>query len=378
MAHSPVETRKGFGLLLSIAMLAALLLPASARQQPQQTPSPSPRQTPAPQRPKPTPRPAAAPADEDAVDESEVVRVTSNLVVVPVSVTDASGEAVPGLKIEDFRLEEEGRRQELAVVGSADEVPLDIALLIDASSSVRERFDFEKQAAAEFLKSVLKPKDKAAVFVIESKARLVQPLASAAEATAAVKAIPLPPSERAFTAFFDAVTEAARYLDKNAPGNHRRVIVALTDGDDTARIYDASLANKDPALVDLKSSKDRQLALIARAHQELLREVQRADAVFYSLNPSGNTMHLNVRTRRAQEGMTALASSTGGNAFVPAAGEDLEVIFRRIANELRAQYLLQYLSNNEAQPGKFLKIKVETPARAGLRVRARQGYYKKG
>ncbi len=364
MAHSPDKTRKGFGLLISITLLAALVLPSSARQQttPQQPAAkPTPQQTPA--RPAPSPAPA-----DDAIDESEVVRVTSNLVVVPVSVTDAAGEAVQGLKMEDFRLEEEGRRQELSAVGSAEEVPLDIALLIDASSSVRERFEFEKQAAADFLRSVLKPKDKAAVFVIEGKPRLAQPLAPAAEATGAVMSIPLPSAENAFTAFFDTVTEAARYLDKNAPGNHRRVIVALTDGDDTARILAASLVD----------SKDKQLALIARAHQELLREVQRADAVFYSLNPSGNTMHLNVRTKRAQEGMTTLASSTGGNAFVPAAGENLEVIFRRIANELRAQYLLQYLSSNEAQPGKFLKIKVETPTRAGLRVRARQGYYKKG
>jgi Ca-activated chloride channel family protein len=295
------------------------------------------------------------------------VRVTSNLIVVPVAVTNEAGEAVQGLKLEDFRLEEEGRRQELSAVGGADEVPLDIALLVDASSSVRERFEFEKQAAADFLKSVLKPKDRAAVFVIENKPRLAQALSPAAEATKAIMSIPPPPAQ-AFTAFFDTVTEAARYLDKNAPGNHRRVIVALTDGDDTARILAASLVD----------SKEKQLALIAKSHQELLREVQRADAVFYSLNPSGNTMHLNVRTKRAQEGMTTLASSTGGNAFVPAAGENLEAIFRRIANELRAQYLLQYLSNNEAQPGKFLKIKVETPTRTNLRVRARQGYYKKG
>jgi hypothetical protein len=63
---------------------------------------------------------------------------------------------------------------------------------------------------------------------------------------------------------------------------------------------------------------------------------------------------------------------------VPAKTQELEAIFRRIAAELRAQYLLQYLSNSEAQAGKFLKIKVNTPARPDLRIRARQGYYKKG
>lgn len=324
-------------------------------------PPPTPVPTPTP-RPTPTPKPV-----EEVVDESEVVRVTSNLVVVPVAVTDEAGNAVQGLKVADFRLEEEGRAQELAAVGTADEVPLDIALLIDASSSVKDRFDFEKRAAANFLKAVLKPGDRAAVFAIENKPRLVHTLAGADEASGQLLSIPPPPGDR-FTAFFDTVSEAARYLDKNAPGGHRRVIVALTDGDDTARLFAASAAN----------SRERQLELIVKYQQDILREVQRADAVFYSINPSGNTMHLNIRTARSQEGMELVAGSTGGTAFVPASEDKLDAIFRQIAAELRAQYVLQYLSNNQATAGKFLRIKVTTPARPAARIRARQGYFKKG
>ena len=328
-------------------------------------PPPPPPPTPTP-KPKPKPTPTPRPV-EDTLDESDVVRVTSNLVVVPVAVTDASGNAVQGLRREDFVLEEEGRAQELQNVGTADEVPLDIALLIDVSSSVRDRFDFEKRAAANFLKSVLKPGDKAAIFAIEDKPRLVQTLTTADGAAASLLTIP-PPPERRFTAFFDTVRQAADYLNKNAPGGHRRVIVALTDGDDTARIVGASLVD----------SREKQLDLIRKSQQEVLREVQRADAVFYSINPSGNTMHLNVRTARAQEGMELLAGSTGGTAFVPEVEARLEAIFRQVAAELRAQYLLQYLSNNQATAGKFLRIKVSTPARPDARVRARQGYFKKG
>ncbi len=324
------------------------------------------RTTPAPQQqPAPTPKPAATPNDTIA-DDDDVVRVTSNLVVVPVSVTDAKGQSVQGLKREDFRLEEDGRAQQLASVGDADQVPLDIAILLDTSSSVKESFDFEKQAAAGFLKTVLKPGDKAAVYAIGDKPGFVQALAAAGEASTKLMAIPPPPEHR-FTAFFDTVIEAARYLDKNAPGNHRRVIVALTDGDDTARILAASLVD----------SKEKQLDLLQKSQQEVLREVQRADAVFYAINPSGNTMHLNVRTARSQEGMQQLANATGGTSYVPAGLEHLDAVFNQIANELRAQYLIQYQSNAEAPSGKFLKIAVTTPARAGLTVRARQGYYKK-
>ena len=338
---------------------ALISVPASQDDAPPPPPPPTPTPTP---RPTPTPKPV-----EESLDETDVVRVTSNLVVVPVAVTDAAGNAVQGLKREDFQLEEEGRGQELQTVGTADEVPLDIALLIDASSSVKDRFDFEKRAAADFLKSVLKPGDRAAVFAIESKARMVQALATADVASGKLLTI-APPPPQSFTAFFDAVNDAAHYLDGNAPGGHRRVIVALTDGDDTARLLAASAVE----------NKQQQLDLIRWWQQEALREVQRADAVFYSINPSGNTMHLNVRTARSQEGMELIAGSTGGSAFVPASEEKLDAIFRQVAAELRAQYLLQYLSNNQAATGKFLRIKVSTPARPEARIRARQGYFKKG
>src|SRR5437660_12627369 len=115
---------------------------------------------------------------------------------------------------------------------------------------------------------------------------------------------------------------------------------------------------------------ESQRALHARAVQKVLREVQHADAVFYSITPSGTSIHLNVISQRAQDQMKMLADSTGGNSFVPPKLEDLEIIFRQIAAELRAQYLLQYLSNSQAPAGKFLNIKVTTPARTRLNIRA--------
>ena len=95
--------------------------------------------------PKPTPTPTPTPEPE-----YEVVRITSNLVIVPVSVTDAQGNPVLALTQKDFRIEEDGRPQEIAQIGDPEHVPLDIALLIDVSASVVARFDFEQQAAATF------------------------------------------------------------------------------------------------------------------------------------------------------------------------------------------------------------------------------------
>ena len=91
--------------------------------------------------------------------------------------TDAQGQPVQGLKASDFELEEEGRRQEIAQVGDAEQVPLDIAILFDISSSVSQKdfFAFQQRAAASFLKQVLKPVDRAAVITITRAPRLVQP-----------------------------------------------------------------------------------------------------------------------------------------------------------------------------------------------------------
>src|SRR3982751_5447869 len=112
-------------------------------------------------KPTPTPKP---PEDE----KLDVVRVTSNLVMVPVSVTDQTGQAVQGLKVSDFRLEEEGKQQEISGIGDPEQVPLAIALLFDISSSVSQKgfFAFQQSAAAAFLKQVMKQNDKAAVFTI--------------------------------------------------------------------------------------------------------------------------------------------------------------------------------------------------------------------
>jgi Ca-activated chloride channel homolog len=341
------------------------------------------------QRPTPTPAPKA----EEPEDEAEVVRVTSNLVVVPVAVTDASGNAIQGLKKDDFRLEEEGRAQELSAVGTAEEVPLDIAVLFDVSSSVTAKnfFALQREAAARFLSQVLKPSDRAAVITIADKPVLVQPLANAETATASVLKIPSAATSTP-TAFYDSINFAAKYLDSNAPGNHRRVILAISDGDDnfsnsvreqTVAEYEAErkeeaaenggrpLGERAAARRDLQARHVRAVAGVQRA-------VQGADAVFYSINPGGPSVRLNEISTRAQNGMQSVADATGGTAYVPARAEELETIFRQIAAELRAQYLLQYLSNNQAAVGKFLRIKVSTPARTDLRIRARQGYYKKG
>jgi Ca-activated chloride channel family protein len=393
-------SRKFFAPALVIGALALIVLgliavttPVSRAQKIKELgpPPPVPRY-----KPKPTPTPAPTPEPE-----YEVVKITSNLVMVPVSVTDAQGNAILGLTQKDFRIEEDGRPQEIAQLGDPEHVPLDIALLIDVSASVVARFDFEQQAAASFLKQVLKPEDRATVFAIDQQPRMVQQLTTAAAASQSVMAVT---AAKGYTAFFDSVLAAAKYLDESSPTGRRRIVVVISDGDDTARIIDASPAqwradeaqarpnetqsranDTRPRSADGQTrpsnlqivGTDAQTLLNQKGIQETEREVQRSEVTFYSINPSGQSLKLNVRATRAEQGLERIANATGGAAFVPRDEGELPVIFNRIASEIRSQYLLQYYSKNEAANRTFRRITVTTPPRPELRVRTREGYYPK-
>jgi Ca-activated chloride channel family protein len=329
-------------------------------------------------KPKPTPPPK--PPTEEVV---EVVRISSNLVMVPVSVTNNAGQAVQGLQVPDFRLEEEGKQQQIAEIGDPEQVPLDIAVLFDISSSVSQKgfFAFQQNAAASFLKEVMKPVDKAAIFTIADHPVMVLPLASAQQAAAKMISIQAATSSVP-TAFYDTVSAAAQYLTNNSPGRHRRVIVVISDGDDnfSDRIKDSSIAEARATLNGQTTPASALVSLLEkhrRAVQEVQQSVQKADATFYSVNPGGPSVRLNQISMRAQNSMESIADATGGTAFVPDSDKDLEQVFRLVAAELRGQYLLQYYANSEAPAGTFRHIQVSVPAHAEFRIRARQGYYPK-
>jgi Ca-activated chloride channel homolog len=371
MIRNPVGKHLGPALL--VAVLALFCSFSTEAQTIRDLPPPPPVPT-----PKPTPTPAP-PKDEDY----DIVRVSSNLVMVPVSVVDAKGEPFRGLQVNDFRLAEEGKDQQLTEIGNPDEVPLDIAILFDISSSVSQKgfFEFQQKAAASFLKQVLKPVDRAAVFTISDTAKLFSPLASADVAAARILSIPAAASQVP-TAFYDTVIAASKYLVENSADRHRRVILVISDGDDNF-----STVVKDMPAAEYRASERGEVTKEA-AHQNLLnrrrgavlevqKSVQQSDAAFYSINPGGPSVHLNQISTRAQEAMASIAQSTGGTAYVPEAERDLERVFSEIAAELRGQYLLQYYSNSQAAGAQFRRIAVTLPTHPELRVRARQGYYPK-
>jgi Ca-activated chloride channel homolog len=334
---------------------------------------------PPPAKPTPKPTPPPTPKDEDF----EVVRVKTSLVMVPVSVVDTMGQPVLGLQKSDFRIDEEGQTQEVVEIGNPDQVPLDIAILFDVSSSVSQKnfFVFQQKAAASFLKQVMKPVDRAAIFTITGEPTLVAPLTSADAAAATLMRIPAATTPVA-TAFYDTVLAAAKYLTENSADGHRRVVLVISDGDDNI-----SNAVKDLTSAEARASQRGEITPAAakvnldarrrRAVGEVQRAVQRGDTAFYSINPGGNSIRLNQVSTRAQNDMESIASATGGTAYLPNNEDDLQKVFSEVAAELRGQYLLQYYSNSQSSGNQFRRIAVAVPAKPQLRVRARQGYYPK-
>ncbi len=342
----------------------------------------------------PTPKPK---------DEDEIIKVESRLVVVPVSVTDKDGQPILGLTAQDFRISEEGRNQTIESVGAAANVPLEIALLFDVSASTDKMFKFEQETAAKFLQDVMRPDDRATIFAIGSKVQLVAPRETAERAAAAVRSI-VPTKDS--TAFFDTVGEAAEYLRRTAREGTRRVIVVVSDGEDTNSTQIAKAIQdgykKIGDRINTIDSKTLYQLTVAnrndasdRERLRVLRLLQNADTVFYSINPAGSSFQLNKISVYGQENMRKFAEETGGTAFLPKFQpidtkdgyqntistrkntELLDRIFRQLANELRSQYLIQFYSESDFPLNKFVKLDVGVSKRPELRMRARQGYYVK-
>ena len=346
--------------------------------------------------PKPTPTPKT---NNQVEDDGEIIKVNSRLVIVPVSVLNSSGQAVLGLKAQDFRVLEENKIQEIAQVSDAEKVPLEIALLFDISASTDSMFEFEQNTAARFLQSVMRPEDRATIFTVGEKPVIVQARGTADNSAIAIKSIK--PTKQ-FTAFYDTVRAAADYLQKNAGQGRRKVILVISDGEDTnsegIRLGFSSLYNslgRDINKLTTKMLEDKRNEIKGREQAKVLKSLQNADAVFYAINPAGSSYKLNKISIFGQSNLDKFANETGGAAFLPKFlpintkdqmqnssntkrnTETLQKIFQQLTNELQAQYLVQYYSEGDFPANKYIKLNVGLQNQQNYRIRARQGYFVK-
>lgn len=344
---------------------------------------------------------AQTPTPTPTVEDDDVIKINSRLVVVPVSVLDAAGNPVSGLTAKDFRLFEENKLQEIAEVSEAEKVPLEIVIIFDVSSSTGAMFQYQQETAAQFLKNVMRAEDRATIFTVGEQAVLISVRETAEKSAETIKKIQ-PTKEQ--TAFYDSVTLASEFLQKNTPPGRRKVILMLSDGEDTnSKGVVRAIWNAERKITDnnLSGEKLREIRVKARdeakqnEQNKVIKSLQNADTVFYSINPAGNAVLLNKMSAFGQSNLQRFADDTGGTAFLPnflpittadvwansyntkRNTETLQQIFRQLANELQAQYLIQYYSDAEFPENRYVKLKINLQNQQNFRVRARQGYFVK-
>ncbi len=280
---------------------------------------------------------AAPGSSADNPIRAEVTRV--NMLF---AVTDKKGRFVTDLKKEDFQVFENKKPQTILEFNSETDLPLRLAILIDTSNSIRDRFRFQQEAAINFINSVVRNQDKAIIVSFDTATELVADMTN--DTNQLEKAVrSLRPGGG--TALYDAIYFACKdKLMRDQPMyKFRRAMVILSDGDDN----------------DSRYSRDQALEM-----------AQRADTVIYTI--STNISHIETEGDKV---MRYFAEETGGASFFPFEAKDLNQSFENIANELRHQYNLFYRPEPLNNDGKYHEVRIKVKGRKDLIVRARHGYY---
>jgi Ca-activated chloride channel homolog len=289
--------------------------------------------------------PAAAP-QTPAPGAQPSFRADSNLVVIPVSVTDSLKRFVLGLRREDFRLFDNGVEQPIAHF-SGEDVPLSIGLAFDTSGSMDYKLTTSRGAATLFLRT-LNPDDEAFLAEFNDKVDLsVGFTAHPQEIRSALQKV----QAGGLTALLDAVKFALSEM-KNAK-NPRKAIVIISDGGDNSSKYTAAQIE----------------ALVREADVEVY-----AMGVF---DPLASLM-LTPEEVSGPRLLSEIATQTGGRAYAASMASDLPSVAARIAIELRNQYVLSYYPKDQARDGKYHTVEVKVSQPPGvppLKMHWRQGYY---
>jgi len=271
------------------------------------------------------------------------VRVHTDEVNVVFTVVDKDGKFVRNLKQEQFRIVDNNLppKQVMNFAAQTD-LPLHVGLLIDASNSIRDCFQFEKDAASEFLYEIIRPKsDRAFVLAFDETWDVTQDFTGDLDKLRnGVKAI----VAGGGTALWDAVYFSCRdkLMKEPSTGAVRRAIILVSDGEDNqSRVYE----------------------------KEAVDMAQRAEVIIYTISTS-----LVNRHTKGDDNLKMLAEATGGRAFFPVKLDDVVAAFTDIQNELRSQYSISYRPDNFAANGQFRQIQIVADSKK-YKVRAKKGYY---
>ena len=318
----------------------------------------------------PTPLPTPPPIqDEQEVDPDDVISVNTTEVTLPVTVRDGSGALVNNLTRKDFRVFEDGVDQPLSDL-SLRKVPVDVALIVDASSSVANNLD-DFRSAAEGFASHLAADDRISLIQFDDRVVMLQDwTGSLVQLRRALRRI----VPGMFTRFHDAMLLASR--DQAPRPNARHAIIVLTDGIDSGRgtTFDAALRASLQAQTTIYVVSNSEIER-ARKQEELSALLSGSDSVtrFNQLRIDDLRLGL-AALSDSERNLEQLTAATGGKLYKPTSFTDLERTYAEVADELRHQYTLYYSPVNTKRDGQFRRVRVET-TNPSHQVSARVGYY---
>jgi VWFA-related protein len=320
----------------SAAPQSSTQAPASPAAAPAQAPTTTtaPPSTAAPQSQAPT-----APASDEPIT---TIKVQVNEVNLVFTVTDKKGRFITGLKRENFGLLDDQRPPESVLrFTQQTNLPLRVGIMLDTSSSIRQRFQFEQDSAVEFLLQVLHRNDRAFIEGFDIQTDIEQDFTNNVDLlNQGIRRL----RPGGGTALFDALYKTCKdqMLPLQEQGAVRRALILVSDGDDNySRVQES----------------------------DAIKMCQRAQTIVFTISTN-----VSPSRDKGDEVLRAISEATGGQAFYPTRIEDVANGFHNIEEELRSQYLLVYRPTDLKQDGSFRTIYLQA-LDPRYKVRAQKGYF---
>ena len=320
----------------------------------------------------PPPVPTLKKQPEQEVSPGDVVSVDTTEVMFPVTVRDSSGRLVNDLTRNDFRVFEDNAPQPLSDL-ALRQVPVDVVLMVDASSSVASNLDDFRRAAQGFA-AKLEADDRISLIKFDDRVELLQDWTkSRFQLQRALNRI----EPGMYTRFNDALLLASREQFGAPALKSRRAVIVLSDGLDNGQ----GTTSLEAALQALIKA---QVTAYIVSNTEISRQTKRAelDTLLGGTESSIRFNQVNIdRLRlglqaldRSEENLAQLARATGGRLYKPQTFDALESTYAEVAEELRHQYALYFTPLNKARDGSFRRVRVET-SNPAYRPATRVGYF---
>ena len=322
--------------------------------------------------PKPTPKPRTAlekmgapppvptlkqkPVQE--LNPDDVVKVDTTEVMFPVTVRDANGNLVNNLTRNDFRVYEDNTMQPLSDL-ALRQVPVDVVLMVDASSSVANNIDDFRRAAQGFA-AKLSAEDRISLIKFDDRIELLQDWTkSRFQLQRALNRI----EPGMYTRFNDALLLASKEQFGAPSLKSRRAVIVLSDGLDNGQgtsTLEAALQAMIRAQVTAYIVSNTEISRATkRAELDTLLGGTEASVRFNQVNI--DRLRLGIQALdQSEQNLAQLARATGGRLYKPLSFDALESTYAEVADELRHQYALYFTPLNKARDGSFRRVRVET------------------